>query len=194
VDVQSGGTLLAGNTNGTGILTVGALNFGDSPSAITTNLFSVVSRGMVSATRLSVSGKSLVCILDNSLPLGTNTLLNYTGTIGGVGFGGFALVSTPVVPSGAGAYLRNTGAALQLVVAPLTAPTLNRAVSKSGGALGLSFTGVNGQSFRVLSSTNLILPLTNWLTLTNGTFGAGQIDFLDSSATNDEQFYRVASP
>ena len=128
------------------------------------------------------------------MPLGTNTLLTYSWQLAGRDFGGFALVSSPVVPAGAGAYLRNTGAALQLVVAPLTVPTLNKTVSQSRGAIGLSFTGVNGQSYRVLSSTNLTLPLTNWWTLTNGVFGAGQIDFLNANATNAEQFYRVTSP
>jgi len=194
VVVQAGGTLLAGNASGAGVLTVGSLNLGDGSGAITTNRFSVASGGMISAASLTVSGKSLISIMDSSLPLGTNTLLTYTGTIGGAGFGGFALVSSPVVPAGAGAYLRNTGAALQLVVAPLIVPTLNKSVSKSGGAFGLSFTGVNGQSYRVLSSTNLTSPLTNWWTLTNGLFGAGQIDFTDANATNGEQFYRVTSP
>jgi hypothetical protein len=175
-------------------LTVGALNLGDSSGAITTNRFKIASGGIVSASALSVAGKSLISILDSSLPLGTNTLLTYTGTVGGAGLGGFALASSPVVPPGAAAYLRNTGTALQLVVAPLTAPTLNKTVSKSGGAFALSFSGSSGQSYAVLASTNLSLPLTNWLLLTNSYFGTGVVNFTDFAATNLERFYRIKSP
>jgi hypothetical protein len=40
----------------------------------------------------------------------------------------------------------------------------------------------------------LFLPLTNWLMLTNGSFGAGTMSFTDGAATNGQKFYRVASP
>jgi len=98
------------------------------------------------------------------------------------------------VPAGAGAYLRNTGSAIQLVVAPLIVPTLNIAVSQSSGAIGLSFSGSSGQSYEVLASTNLSLPLTNWPSLTNGYFGTGAINFTDSAAANLQKFYRIKSP
>ena len=72
-------------------------------------------------------------------------------------------------------------------------PVLNGAVMGAKG-FTLNFSGANGQSYRVLASTNLMLPLADWLVLTNGTFGAGVVDFNDGAATNVQQFYRVASP
>ena len=194
VQVQSGGVILGGSPAGVGTLTVGALNLGDGSSAVTTSRFNIGAGGKISAGSLNVAGTNTINISDTSRPLGTNTLLSYTGTIGGSGFDGFKLGTLPSLPAGASASLRNTGSAVQLVVAQLVAPVLNRTVSHSGAGFGLSFTGVNGQSYRLLSSTNLTLPLTNWLTLTNGIFGAGQINFIDANATNHVQFYRVTSP
>ncbi len=194
VQVQSGGVILGGSPAGVGTLTVGALNLGDGSSAVTASRFNIGAGGKISAGSLNVAGTNTINISDTSRPLGTNTLLSYTGTIGGSGFAGFKLGTLPSLPAGASASLRNTGSAVQLVVAQLVAPVLNRTVSHSGAGFGLSFTGVNGQSYRLLSSTNLTLPLTNWLTLTNGIFGAGQINFIDANATNHVQFYRVTSP
>jgi len=194
VQVQSGGTILGGSPTGVGTLTVGAMNLGDGSSAATISRFNIAAGGKVSAVSLNVAGTNAINISDSSLPFGTNTLLNYTGTIGGSGFAGFKLGTLPALPTGATAYLRNTGSAVQLVVAQLVAPVLSSTVSRSAAGFGLSFTGVIGQSYRVLSSTNLTLPLTNWLTLTNGYFGAGQMNFTDASATNTGQFYRIISP
>ncbi len=194
VQLQSGGAILGGSPNGAGTLTVGTLNLGDGSSAATTSRFNIAVGGTISAGSLNVTGTNTISISDSSLPLGTNTLLNYSGTIGGSGFAGFNLGTLPSLPTGASAYLRNAGSAVQLVVVPLVAPVLNPTVSRSAAGFGLSFNGVNGQSYRVLSSTNLTLPLTNWSILTNGVFGAGQINFIDASATNAGQFYRVTSP
>jgi len=194
VQVQSGGAILGGSPTGAGTLTVGTLNLGDGNSAATTSRFNIATGGNIFAMSLNVAGTNTINLSDSSLPLGTNTLLNFTGTIGGSGFAGLKLGTLPALPAGAKAYLRNTGSAVQLVVAPLVAPVLSPSVSHSGAGFNFSFSGVNGQSFRVLSSTDLTWPLTNWLTLTNGVFGAGQINYTDANATNGEQFYRVTSP
>ena len=143
---------------------------------------------------MNVSGTHTINLLDASLPLGTNTLITYTGTIGGSGFTGIKLGTVPSLPTGATAYLRNTDSVVQLVVAPLVAPTLANVISFVAGGLSLSFSGSSGQSYQLLSSTNLSMPLTNWLPLTNGFFGTGTISFMDSVATNQQKFYRVRSP
>ena len=194
VEVQSGGAILGGSPTGVGTLTVGTLNLGDSSSAATTSRFNIAAGGKIAAGGLNVAGTNTITLLDGSLPFGTNTLLNYTGTIGGSGFSGFKLGTLPSLPTGASAYLRNTGSAVQLVVAPLVAPVLNLTASRNGAGFSLSFNGVNGQRYRVLASSNLDLPLTKWLTLTSGFFGTGQISYVDASATNHALFYRVASP
>ena len=76
----------------------------------------------------------------------------------------------------------------------LAAPALNPAVSFGGGSVTFSFSGANAQSYRVLASTNLLLPMANWLVLTNGKFGAGPVNYTDNAATNPQKFYRIASP
>jgi hypothetical protein len=63
-----------------------------------------------------------------------------------------------------------------------------------GGKFQLSFTGPDGQSYRVLGTTNLSLPLASWTVLTNGTF-AGPATFIDTAtADNPARFYKVGSP
>ena len=76
---------------------------------------------------------------------------------------------------------------------PVT-PVLNASASFGGGGFTFSFSGGNAQGFRVLASTNLTLPLTNWLVLTNGTFGGSSVNFTDNATTNRQKFYRIASP
>ena len=132
-------------------------------------------------------------MLDASLPLGTNTLFTYAGILGG-SFTYFKLGTVPSLPTGAMAYLRNTGSAVQLVVAPLVAPSLTKVLAMSPSGFSLSFSGVNGQSYRLLASTNVVLPLTNWLVLTNGFFGSGLMNFTDPAAPVSHKFYLLRSP
>jgi autotransporter-associated beta strand protein len=194
VTVQSGGAVDAGNTNGAGTLTVETLNLGDSASAPTSSRFSIAAGGLISATTLNFLGTNTIDILDSSLVVGTNTLMTYAGAIGGGGFSGIRLGALPTLPAGAAAWLRNTGSAVQLVVAPLAPPVLAGATYLGGGGFSLSFSGGNGQSYRVLASTNISTPLTNWLVLTNGVFGAGTVNFTDTAATGRQKFYRISSP
>jgi autotransporter-associated beta strand protein len=81
-----------------------------------------------------------------------------------------------------------------LSVIALPPPVLSSAVSLAGGGIQLSFSGNSGQTYRVLGSTNLTLPLASWQVLTNGTFGAGPASFTDAAATNSQGLYRIASP
>ena len=63
-----------------------------------------------------------------------------------------------------------------------------------GGNFQLSFTGPDGQTYRVLATIDLSLPLTSWTVLTNGTF-AGPATFIDTAtADNPARFYKVGSP
>ena len=63
-----------------------------------------------------------------------------------------------------------------------------------GGNFQVSFSGPDGQSYRVLATTDLSLPPASWTVLTNGTF-AGPATFIDTpTAHNPARFYRVGSP
>ena len=191
--LQSGGTIQPGNASGSGTLTNGILNLGDNTNAVTTSRFSIAAGGKIAAGALNVNGTHIINLLDASLPLGTNTLFTYAGILGG-SFTYFKLGTVPSLPTGAMAYLRNTGSAVQLVVAPLVAPSLTKVLAMSPSGFSLSFSGVNGQSYRLLASTNVVLPLTNWLVLTNGFFGSGLMNFTDPAAPVSHKFYLLRSP
>ena len=63
------------------------------------------------------------------------------------------------------------------------------------GAFQLTFSGPNGQTYKVLMSTDPTLPLAGWTVLSNGTFGATPVTFTDNDATNNPaRFYLIASP
>lgn len=78
--------------------------------------------------------------------------------------------------------------------ASLVAPELYSCGLNGGGSFTLVFSGANGQSYRVLASTNILSPLTNWVVLTHGTFGVSLTNFTDSAAASTARFYRLASP
>ena len=74
------------------------------------------------------------------------------------------------------------------------APTLGSYGPRTGVSFPLAFSGPNGQTYRVLTSTNVSLPMADWTQLTNGTFGSGPANFTDQAATNNARFYRIVSP
>ena len=88
------------------------------------------------------------------------------------------------------------GNSLMVVYTPavLVAPVLNKTMSYDTGGFKINFSGRINQAYRVLATTNMTLPWTNWLVLTNDTFRAGSMDFMDSAATNQQEFYRIVSP
>ncbi|HTV41854.1 MAG TPA: Ig-like domain repeat protein [Candidatus Sulfotelmatobacter sp.] len=86
------------------------------------------------------------------------------------------------------------GVHIYKIPSALTAPALNSSTSCGDDSFTFSFSGANAQSYRVLASTNLLLPLTNWLVLSRGTFGVNLVYFTDNAAANISRFYRIASP
>jgi autotransporter-associated beta strand protein len=77
---------------------------------------------------------------------------------------------------------------------PLTPPTFNSVGPWSTGSFSLTFSGANGQSYRLLATTNLVLPIPQWATLATGVFGATPAAYVDLGASNPQSFYRAASP
>jgi hypothetical protein len=64
-----------------------------------------------------------------------------------------------------------------------------------GGAFQLSGTGPHGAAYRVLASTNLSLPLSQWTQASTGRFSGGVFTSSDPQASNQPaRFYRVAKP
>jgi hypothetical protein len=81
--------------------------------------------------------------------------------------------------------------------APVVPPVLSNGVALGGGQFRLSFSGPEGQSFRVLGTNVLNAPLTNWPVLMSGAFGVGgptATNFIDTTASGPHKFDRIASP
>jgi hypothetical protein len=66
----------------------------------------------------------------------------------------------------------------------------------SGGNLILSGTnGPAGQPYRILSSTNVALNVTNWLPVWTNVFASdGSYSYTNSPLTNKATFFRLVSP
>jgi hypothetical protein len=59
----------------------------------------------------------------------------------------------------------------------------------------LTFSGPSGQTYEVLSSTDMAVPRSAWTVIGSGTFGGTSIIFTDSTATADtNRFYIIKSP
>jgi len=82
-------------------------------------------------------------------------------------------------------------------ILPLVTPVfVSPAITAIPGGWQLNFGAQNGQTYKVLATTNLALPVNKWSILTNGTFGlSGTATFTDGSATNlQHRFYLIVSP
>jgi hypothetical protein len=66
-------------------------------------------------------------------------------------------------------------------------------LGQAGGQITFSFTGPNGQGYRLLGSADLSLPLSNWTVLASGVFGDALVNFTDSAAST-QRFYQLVSP
>jgi hyaluronate lyase len=183
--IQSGGAI----QNATGNLNLNSLNLGNAGNATSYSQFTIAAGGKILVTNLAVLGTNLVNILDASLAAGTNTLFNFAGAI--TGGGSFKL---GLLPANVSARLQTNGTAIQLVTTPLVPPAFAGPPAFSAGKFIFNFSGTNGQSYRILGSTNLLLPLANWPALASGTFGAGWVSYTDNVMTNIQRFYRIASP
>lgn len=85
---------------------------------------------------------------------------------------------------------------LDIVGYDLNFPALQvKGTNLSNGTFQITFTNAPGLGFEVLSSTNIALSVTNWTVLGAPTESpAGQYQFIDSSASGHQRFYRVKLP
>ena len=78
---------------------------------------------------------------------------------------------------------------------PGLAPPRLFVTNSAAGTIRIRFVNSPGTSFTVLESTNLTVHLSNWTVLGTPTESpAGQYQFTDTTATNQQRFYDVRSP
>jgi hypothetical protein len=75
-------------------------------------------------------------------------------------------------------------------------PAFQRASASGGNFVASGNSGTPGGTYHVIVSTNLLLPLTNWVVLTTGSFNSsGNFSFTNAiSRTNAELFYLLRVP
>ena len=111
--------------------------------------------------------------------------------------GAFAVDTTAVSNAFSGTFSVTTNGASLVVkyVGELVPPVITGGGTLADGSFQLTFSGPNGQTYKVLTSPDAARPLASWTVVTNGTFGAGPVTFADPDATNSPAgFYRITSP
>jgi hypothetical protein len=158
------------NGNPSLVLTNGTLTLGNNPVTIT-----------VSGSPLAAGSYLVISNAGGVAP----------GSVSGSVSSSVVTVNGAGVAAGNGAFLQLSEAGVNLVA---TQPPFLSGAVKSGASVQLTFSGPNGQTFTVLTSTNLATPLINWSVAATGAFGSGPANFTDNSLTNQARFYSIHSP
>jgi DNA-binding beta-propeller fold protein YncE len=126
-------------------------------------------------------------------PASDSAWLTITGITNGVV--SFAFTANPGATNRT-ANLTLLGQTIAITQTAVTPPVLTGGRFLGDGAFQFGFTNQPGGAFTIWTTTNLTLPLTNWMELgPPAILGAGQYLCTDPAATNGGQrFYRVSSP
>ncbi|MGP8218827.1 MAG: autotransporter-associated beta strand repeat-containing protein, partial [Limisphaerales bacterium] len=193
--VGSGATLAPGGSIGTLTFSNALVLAGNS-----TNLFEISHSPLTND--LAVVSGALTCngtlIVTNigatALMAGDSFTLFNAGSYNGT----FTNVILPALNSGLAwnTNALNTGGVISVVsTAPPSPPVIN-SVGWSGNSFVFSGTGgTAGANYYVLASTNLSLPLSNWIPLLTNQFdNNGNFNFTTATGGNAQNFYRLQVP
>jgi hypothetical protein len=149
---------------------------------------------VINATTVATGSASTITIdsVANVTGTKTNHLIGYTGS------SPFAGLSLAPMPSGYTGSLQDSGTSIDLVfsVAVSTPPTIH-SIAISGGQVIISGTNNagSGGTYSLLSATNVVTPLSNWIVLSSGSFdGSGNFSITNSTGTNAQRFYILRVP
>jgi hypothetical protein len=190
------GLLTVTNTIGTPALGITSISL----TNVTLQLFVTNGQINVSVTNLATGGASNTINIAALPAMGNHPaqfqLINYTGGIAGAGCN-FTLGSLPAGGTNYGGYLSNNVAAssVDLVAIQLPANGPHFGSARLTGT-NVVFSGTNGAvnwTYFVLASTNLALPLNQWLPVATNVFdGSGNFSFTNSINPNlQKQFFCV---
>ena len=188
LNVVSGSALKFGGTNtltATNATLAGALqmtlNKGGSPNC---------SQLAVTATTLTFGGTLTVTNIGGTLAAGDSfklfNALNYMGA--------FSSITLPTL--GTNLFWNRGRLAVDgtLAVLAVVPPQLNGELATNSGGFKITFSASDGQTYRLLTSTNLLLPLSNWSVLATGVFSLGPTTLTVSNLASQTSFYRTSSP
>jgi hypothetical protein len=107
-----------------------------------------------------------------------------TGLVNIIGF-------DSVYPSGNGNDLIAEFIPIQINFVSPSSPVLSLPTRKSGSQFGFLLSGVSGQTYTVLASTNVSLPLSSWSPILTTNLSSSSAIIQDDQATNQWRFYRA---
>ena len=131
---------------------------------------------------------------------GTNWLWNFgdgntlntqtTGASHAYATAGTYTVSQTVTGAGGTASVTNTA-----YITVLAKPHIGSAKMSSGSFVLSGVGGISGDPYRILTSTNVALPLTSWTTVSTSAFASdGSYSYTNSTPTNKASFFILVSP
>ena len=89
----------------------------------------------------------------------------------------------------------NLSATANFVALALVPPVITGSPAFGGGGFSLTFNGPAGQTYKILTSTNLVLPVANWSILTNGTFIGSPVTVTNVVLPGSRAgYFRLTSP
>jgi autotransporter-associated beta strand protein len=197
----SGGTLALGANSALSVSTAVTLGAATLDAEIFTN--SVSTLDVTNAGTINLGSGGTLAFADSHLKSWSGGTLNITGTFvsgSSIRFGTDANGLTTaqknaitVNGSGAGTYGLNSSGYLVVTSTPPYQPVLSSANLVNGG-LVLQFSGTNGQSYKVLSSTNLNVALSNWTAVSSGTLTGSTVNYTNAPTTDPQRFFIITSP
>ncbi|MGO8927913.1 MAG: beta strand repeat-containing protein [Limisphaerales bacterium] len=190
VTINSGGTLAVDGAS-IGTLTITnslTLNAG-SATMLKLDKAATANDSVAGITTLTYGGTLTVTNLAGTLAAGDTFQLFNASTYSG----DFGAKNLPSLSAGLAWNWTPSNGTLAVVTAAAP-PMLSGFGPLSGSSFPLTFSGPSGQTYKVLMSTNVALPLASWTALTNGTFGSSPVNYTDTSATSAYRFYRIVTP
>jgi len=126
-----------------------------------------------------------------SVVIPTNTFQPGHAYMGWIMFSHTTSLNTTEYPGAAGVTVVAAMTSFPLALASSSLPALSQPTRISSTQFGILLSGVPGQNYTVLVSTNAARPLTNWATLLITNLSASPALIQDNQATNKQRFYRV---
>ena len=179
----------------------------------TATIYGSLSVGADGLTLGYANGVPALNVTGGALTLSAGTSLTVTVSNGGTPLpaGSYPLISTGAGGSVAGSLpatvtlsgdvntnltsLSLSNGELYLAVSSGTIhPPVLRGIRQAGSQMVLTFSGTNGQTYKVLTSTNVAAPLANWTAISTGVLTGLPISCTNGPAANTRQFYIITSP
>jgi autotransporter-associated beta strand protein len=196
VTISAGGTVSAGtNLTSTGTLTISNnLTLGGNaliklnPGAATNDLISVANGAITCGGTLTLNNVSGSYAVGNSFQIFSGA--SYSGAFSSI---------VPAAPGNGMAWNTNnlaTTGVLSIVPGAVISQPGITSITLSGNQLVISGTnGTVGQQYNVLESTNLLMPLSNWKSISTNTFSSAAFSVTNTVNPNAPQnFYLIRLP